>query len=117
MDSGDQRRANAHKESLMMKAYVLGAGLMIGAAFSPLTADADDASDGYLVYNDMCATCHGKDMMNPGLAFDLRKFPTDDKARFVTSVNKGKGTGMPPWEGKLSAEEIDLLWAYVKSGG
>ncbi len=117
MDPCDQRRANAHEESLTMKSWFIGAGLVIGAMFTPLPASADDAQEGYLIYNDMCATCHGKDMMNPGLAFDLRKFPQDDKARFVTSVTKGKGTGMPPWEGKVSAEEIDLLWAYVKSGG
>ena len=100
-----------------MKAHVWGAGLLIGVTLTPALAKADDVSEGYLIYNEMCATCHGKDMRNPGLAFDLRKFPQNDEARFITSVTKGKGAGMPSWEGKLSSEEIGLLWAYVKSGG
>ena len=50
------------------------------------------------------------------VAFDLRRFPHNDKARFVNSVTNGKG-GMPPWKGTLSEEQLDQLWAYVLSGG
>ena len=50
------------------------------------------------------------------IAYDLRKFPRQDKARFVNSVTNGKN-GMPPWKGTLSAEQMDQLWAYVLSGG
>lgn len=51
------------------------------------------------------------------LAYDLRKFPHNDKARFVNSVANGKSSGMPPWKGTLSDEQIEQLWAYVLSGG
>ena len=48
-------------------------------------------------------------------AFDLRKFPSDQKGRFVASVTKGKNT-MPPWGDVLTAEDLDALWAYVMTG-
>jgi mono/diheme cytochrome c family protein len=57
-------------------------------------------------------------MVNPGtVSFDLRHFPVDDKARFVNSVTHGKNNRMPPWGDLLSPQEIDELWAYVRSGG
>src|SRR5262249_36835899 len=46
-------------------------------------ARADDADLGRELYDDVCATCHGRDMVNPGgVTFDLRKFPKDDFERF-----------------------------------
>jgi mono/diheme cytochrome c family protein len=69
------------------------------------------------VYEDNCQTCHGRDMISPGLVtFDLRKFPKDDAARFRGSVLDGKGTAMPAFRGRMSEEDVDLLWAYVLGG-
>ena len=69
------------------------------------------------VYEDNCQTCHGRDMVSPGLVtFDLRKFPKDDPARFRGSVLKGRGTAMPSFQGRISDEEVNLLWAYVLGG-
>jgi mono/diheme cytochrome c family protein len=57
-------------------------------------------------------------MVNAGtLAFDLRKFPKDDFARFRTSVLNGKNQAMPAWRDKITDEDLDALWAYVRSGG
>ena len=57
-------------------------------------------------------------MVNPGtIAYDLRQFPHDDKARFVRSVIEGKNGRMPQWGDLLKPEEIDEIWAYVKTGG
>src|SRR5206468_346206 len=70
------------------------------------------------VYEEFCVTCHGKDLVNPGgVTFDLRKFPKDDFARFQASVLNGKGLAMPPWRGKVSDDDLKLLWAYVQTGG
>ena len=81
-------------------------------------AFADDAELGRDVYEESCVACHGKDMVNPGgVTFDLRKFPKDDFARFQNSVLNGKGQGMPAWRGKISDDDLKLLWAYVQSGG
>ena len=63
-----------------------------------------------------CAACHGPRMANPEGASDLRKFPRDQRERFLASVSKGKNA-MPPWGDLLKADEIDALWAYVATGG
>lgn len=70
---------------------------------------------GKRVYGITCARCHGVDMVNTGgSTFDLRTFPLDDKSRFVSSVLHGKGA-MPAWEGVVTAEEVEALWAYVSA--
>ena len=50
------------------------------------------------------------------MTFDLRKFPKDDAARFRGSVLNGKGPAMPAFQGRISDEEVTLLWAYVRGG-
>jgi mono/diheme cytochrome c family protein len=81
-------------------------------------AEADLVEQGRDLYGDLCATCHGRDMINAGgFAFDLRKFPKDDFARFRNSVLDGKNRAMPAWRDKITEEDLAALWAYVRSGG
>jgi mono/diheme cytochrome c family protein len=88
------------------------------ASSAPARAADGDVDQGRDTYQDLCSTCHGRDMVSPGtLSFDLRKFPTDDFDRFKRSVLNGKGTAMPAWAGKVSDEDVANLWAYVRSGG
>jgi mono/diheme cytochrome c family protein len=54
------------------------------------------------LYARHCSPCHGVRMKNPEGAFDLLTFPPDQRARFETSVSKGKNS-MPPWGGLLYA--------------
>jgi len=83
-----------------------------------VAAEADLVEQGRDLYADTCATCHGREMVNAGtLAFDLRKFPRDDFARFRNSVLNGKNQAMPAWRDKITDEDLDALWAYVRSGG
>ena len=88
--------------------------LILGAAH---LAHADDASLGRDIYKDFCASCHGKDMVGTGLAFDLRKFPLDSLSRFQQSVLNGTAKGMPAWKSQLSEQDVKALWDYVKTGG
>jgi mono/diheme cytochrome c family protein len=91
-------------------------GLLCSSAYAQ-DPTPDQIDQGRQTYDDLCATCHGRDMVSPGLVtFDLRKFPKDDAARFRNSVLNGKGAAMPPWQGKVSDEELNLLWAYVRGG-
>jgi cytochrome c55X len=87
----------------------------------PFAVWADDQSDveqGKALYALHCSHCHGFNMVNPGtVAFDLRRFPPDDKPRFVNSVTNGKNNRMPPWGDVLTAQEIEELWAYIRTGG
>jgi mono/diheme cytochrome c family protein len=88
------------------------------ASSNPARAADGDIDQGRDTYQDLCSTCHGRDMVNTGtLSFDLRKFPKDDFARFKSSVLNGKGTAMPSWAGKVSDEDLANLWAYLRSGG
>jgi cytochrome c55X len=80
--------------------------------------DPQMVEKGKALYYRHCVHCHGINMVNPGtVSFDLRQFPRDDKARFVQSVTRGKNDRMPPWGDILSPQEIDALWAYVRTGG
>ena len=72
---------------------------------------------GEALFDSICSHCHGPRMVNPGnISFDLRKFPHDDRARFFNSVGNGKNN-MPPWKDILKSDEIEALWAYVRTGG
>ena len=90
------------------------------AAASAGSARSQDTTEeqiriGAEIYERNCSPCHGSRMLDAQGAFDLRKFPPDQKSRFVTSVTKGKNT-MPPWGSAFKPEEIDALWAYVMAG-
>ncbi|HJS87212.1 MAG TPA: cytochrome c [Acetobacteraceae bacterium] len=75
------------------------------------------AQQGAELFGQICSHCHGIHMVNPGnSSFDLRKFPHDQRDRFFNSVTHGKGN-MPPWGDILKPEEIEALWAYVRTGG
>lgn len=83
-----------------------------GAVLSP-----ELSAQGKALYGQLCRNCHGVNMVNAGTSsFDLRKFPPDDHTRFVNSVTKGKNS-MPPWGDILQPEEIEAIWAYVRTGG
>jgi len=91
---------------------------LFAAPHSSLAAESDLIEQGRGLYADTCATCHGRDMVTfGGLAFDLRKFPKDDFARFRDSVLNGKNEVMPAWRDKVTDEDLAALWAYVRSGG
>ncbi len=96
----------------------IAASLCFLALFgAPVFAQDFDLNKAKRVYKDFCSHCHGIDMKNAGnSSYDLRKFPKDQKDRFYTSVNKGKGD-MPAWGDVLLPEELDLLWDYVVSRG
>jgi mono/diheme cytochrome c family protein len=87
------------------------------ASAQPGPPTPEQIDDGRMVYDDLCAMCHGRDMVNPGIAsFDLRQFPKEDFARFQNSVLNGKGTSMPAWRGQISDDDLTVLWAYVRGG-
>jgi mono/diheme cytochrome c family protein len=70
---------------------------------------------GAALYSDNCSPCHGARMLDTGAAFNLRKFPPDQRERFVNSVTRGKNQ-MPPWGDFFKPDQIDALWAYVMAG-
>ena len=90
--------------------------IVLGAARAQAPTP-EQVDEGRLVYEEFCQTCHGRDMAASGaVTFDLRKFPKDDAKRFRASTLDGKGPAMPPWRGRLSDADVDVLWAYVVGG-
>jgi mono/diheme cytochrome c family protein len=74
--------------------------------------------DAKALYTTNCAVCHGqKREGNPALkAPELTpaKLADDTIDAIKTVIAKGEDT-MPPWEGKLSAAEIDALANFLKT--
>ena len=82
------------------------------AAQSPVaTFPPEQVRRGADIFSEYCTPCHGERMSNPEL-FNLRAFPKDQRARFITSVTNGKNA-MPPWRGQLQPDDIAALWSYV----
>ena len=93
-----------------------GALARYGASVAaPGTFEPEQISKGAAIFARNCAPCHGPRMVDPQSAFDLRKFPPDEKTRFVNVLMRGKNA-MPPLGGLFGTEEIDALWAYVVAG-
>ncbi|MEM9013051.1 MAG: cytochrome c [Pseudomonadota bacterium] len=68
---------------------------------------------GETAYKNLCAHCHGLEMVNSGVSsYDLRQWPKDDREGFEDSVRNGMGD-MPAWADVLFPEEYVALWAYV----
>lgn len=98
-------------------AALLGAASGVAAAQNAERFSADEVERGRMQFERTCAQCHGRNMVNSGsTSYDLRRFPTDDADRFITSVTDGKNN-MPSFKEALTGEQIRLLWAYVGSRG
>jgi len=103
------------------KAVALAVSVAVAALTVPVLAQMsgpfpeEQIQKGSAIYSQNCSPCHGPRMLDPQGPLGLRKFPPGEKARFVTSVVKGKNQ-MPPFGDLFKAEEIEALWAYVMAG-
>ena len=114
--------------------HALAASLVLLVLPSAVTPQTPRSSSGPTLYQQRCASCHGKDgrgdgeyagLLNPrphDFASDRYKFrstdtgalPTDDD--LAHSITEGMhGTSMPAWKSFLSADEVRALVAQVKS--
>jgi len=97
--------------SILRASLIVGVLVIVSAALAQDSAKIKAGAD---VYTERCAVCHGERLRATGGTFDLLKLRPDERERFDKAVNDGKGQ-MPPWGGVLSPEEIDQLWAYIRS--
>ena len=89
--------------------------LLLALSQAAAAADETAARMGAKVYENNCSTCHGDDLQNnSSIAFDLRRMKADEHFRFVNSVLHGKNA-MPSWEGALTMDQIEDLWAYIRA--
>ena len=89
--------------------------LMRMAAPAAQAQELEELRKGAELFAVNCSPCHGPRMQGSESAFDLRKFPPDQRERFLRSVTRGKNQ-MPPWGDALSPDQLDALWAYVMAG-
>ena len=103
-----------------MKAIRLAFLLAIVAmVLAPLAAFA---ADGAAVYKAKCASCHGPDGKGEtsiGKSMKLRGLGSADVQKITDAdlskvISDGKGK-MPAYKGKLSADEIKALVAYIRT--
>jgi mono/diheme cytochrome c family protein len=114
-----------HPPGRMMKAenmasrphvsIALAAFLICTPALAEESFNKEQIAAGGEIYAVNCAPCHGARMLDPGSAFNLRKFPPDQRERFITAVTRGKNQ-MPPWGDFFKPDQLEALWAYVMAG-
>src|SRR5262245_51508073 len=90
--------------------------LIVGAplCFCAIAAAQDMVAEGEQVYDEHCASCHGEKLRSTGAMPDLKELGADARARFDQVVLNGKGQ-MPPWQGVIAPNQLDQLWAYIRS--
>ena len=98
-----------------MIALALALALLRAPAAAEEASAPEHVRRGADIYARNCSPCHGPRLKGEESAFDLRSFPRDQRARFVTSVTRGKNT-MPAWGDLINGDDLDALWAYVVAG-
>ena len=100
----------------VVRALFAVVALLVSEGLQAQSADNSElVAKGRQIYALSCSRCHGPNMVSVGtVAFDLRRFPLDQKDRFVNSVKNGLRV-MPAWGEILSPEQIEALWVYVSS--
>jgi cytochrome c oxidase cbb3-type subunit 3 len=99
---------------------LIGAFAASGCSTTPPTG-----RDGRALYEQACATCHGKDGIAdpawkarlgvPDLADAERLGALDDEAIRRVIAEGSKNGKMPPWKQTLSPAQIDAVAAYVRT--
>jgi mono/diheme cytochrome c family protein len=74
----------------------------------------DQIQAGEQIYEEYWANCHGLKLRRTGAIPDLKEQKADGRVRFDQMVMAGRGQ-MPAWQGIIGSDELDQLWAYVRS--
>jgi mono/diheme cytochrome c family protein len=74
---------------------------------------AAPAASGAQLFSDNCETCHGPNGAGGHVGPNLQKSPVaENLARVEKQIRNGSGA-MPPFEGMLSNDQIDVIAKYV----
>jgi len=89
-------------------------GLVLAQASPVATPLAPELRSARSVYLTQCSQCHGVDAKGSAAAASLQAFKgTEDD--FLRIVQKGRpGTGMTPWKGLISDDEIRKIARYIR---
>jgi mono/diheme cytochrome c family protein len=97
------------RSTRVLRRWIAGVGVL-AALHGPAAAEGA----GEQVYQEHCAACHGERLRASGSARDLREIGAHERERFDKVVLEGKGQ-MPPWRGVLEQEQMNQVWAYIRS--
>ena len=100
----------------MQQAFRVGIAACALLGLCALASAQDQAAieAGEAVYEEHCSSCHGEKLRSAGAIPDLRKLNANERARFDQAVLEGRGQ-MPAWRGQISEQQIDQIWAYIRS--
>jgi mono/diheme cytochrome c family protein len=86
------------------------------AASAPALAPGGGSAKGKDVFTANCTSCHGArgDQMPTAKLSDAAFLKQRGDQALTQSIASGKG-GMPAWSGKLSADDISAVLAYIRS--
>lgn len=100
-------------------ALLLAMSLAGFVAMPSASAQADDdpaaVEEGREIFANNCSGCHGSDGTGSATGRPLIGIASqeEDRSVHIASVTNGKG-GMPPYDEKLSEEEIDAVISFVR---
>ena len=89
-------------------------GSLAATIASASAQDAAAIEAGEQLYEEHCQSCHGEKLRSAGAIPDLRELGANERAKFDTMVMEGRGQ-MPAWQGIVGPEQLEQLWAYVRS--
>jgi mono/diheme cytochrome c family protein len=92
---------------------LLAIGILL-AAWPAAAQDAASVEAGEQIYEEHCASCHGEKLRSAGVIPDLRELGPNDRGKYDKVLLEGRGQ-MPAWQGVISPQEIDQIWAYIRS--
>jgi quinohemoprotein ethanol dehydrogenase len=88
----------------------------MGTVAAPeVTASEDTIAEGSALYDSICRTCHGFDVVSGGMMPDLRFMSAEVHLQFDEIVRGGARVqqGMASFADRLSKEESDAIYAYI----
>lgn len=95
--------------------WIMAASFLILFAVEGAAAqDASLVASGAEIYAEKCSECHGARMIPTGAGADLRELGANDRPKFDKTLEEGRGQ-MPSWDGQFTPEELDQIWAYIRS--
>lgn len=107
-------RTVQHLRSSKLPEILARYGVTLAQASPEAAPSSPEARAARSTYLTQCSQCHGTDAKGTAAAPDLRAFKGTE-ADFLRIVQNGRpGTGMTPWKGIISEEDIRSIAHYIK---
>jgi len=119
------RRQGSFGKGVIVGGVIVGGFLTLAvfaqevAVKNPYTGKLEAIAEGQRFFAEMgCHHCHGPNGeggMGPDLTDEVWRYRPTDETLFQIISRGIPGTTMPPWEGKLSPDQIWKIIAFIRS--